>query len=296
MTHGAVETATITRTPDLAAFEQLAAQAAHRVRTDHVVFALRLVPRQPRSMLLRVCRYAQFVEAVGTTAAGDRRRQLELLALDLRAAPSGRARIAPIRALAPDLAYGRLSLAPLLTLIEASRQDQTVRSYPTFDDFALHCQLAAAPIGHVVLQAAQEVNQQNLVAADRIGAALGILRRCQDVGADARAGRVYLPADDLRAAGLTIAALRSAHTADALREVVADQVGRAVRMLRAGETVTGRLSGWPRLTFAMFVSAGRATADALGRADYDVLHRCVKPQHLRAARRAVPLAVGRPPR
>ena len=275
-------------------FERLAADAARRVRPDHFPLALHLIPREPRSLLLRVYRYAQFVDEVGEAAPGNRLQQLNLVALDLRAARTGRARMSPIRALAPYLARGDVVPGPLLALIEANRQRQASDSYLTFDDLVAHCQLATAPLGHVVLHAAHAVTQQNLVAADRTGAGLGVLACCRDVAQQARVGHVYLPAGDLRAAGLTLADLDGAVADAALRDVIATQVRRAVELLSAGELLTTRLTGWPRVVFAAYVCRGRAAADALRRAHYDVLGARVKPTRRRAVGHALPLAVGRP--
>ena len=295
MTSGLVDSGSIIRTPDLAMFERLAADAGRRLRPDYIPVALHLMPKETRSLLLRVYRYAQFVDEVGDNAPGDRVWQLDLVALDLRAARSGRARMSPIRALAPDLASGDLVLGPLFALIEANRQRQTCSSCATFDDLVALCQLATAPIGHVLLHAAHAVTQQNLVAVDRTGAALGVLARCQDVAEQARAGRVYLPATELRAAGLTVEDLQAEIADDALRDVIATAVRRAVELLSAGEALTARLAGWPRVAFGAYVCRGRARADALRRADYDVLGGRVKPARRRVVYRAVPLAVGRRP-
>ncbi|WP_372510537.1 squalene/phytoene synthase family protein [Mycobacterium riyadhense] len=63
---------------------------------------------------------------------------------------------------------------------------------------------------------------QNSTAAtefsDRVSAALGLLDLWQDVGADRRAGRVYLPAEDLTAFGVRETDLDAARASPALRD------------------------------------------------------------------------------
>ena len=114
-------------------------------------------------------------------------------------------------------------------------------------------------------------------------AALQVLEHCQDVGEDARRGRVYLPAAELRAAGVGDAELTGTATSPRLRRVLADQVTRARALLRQGAPLVSRLHGWARVAVAGYVAGGLATADALESATYDVLGRDVRPSSRRTA-------------
>ena len=69
---------------------------------------------------------------------------------------------------------------------------------------------------------------RTVAAADRVCAALQVLEHCQDVREDALAGRVYLPADDLAAAGVAADELTATQTSAALRGR-RGETGRAVR-------------------------------------------------------------------
>jgi phytoene synthase len=279
----------ITLPPDVATLRRLASGAAARASGENFPVALRVVPAVPRAMLRRVYAYARFVDEVGDSAPGDRARLLDVVELDVRAASSGTARIPVVRDLGADLAAGRLGLEPLLDLIEANRRDQTVLSYATFADLLEYCRFSAAPVGRLVLQIAGADTPANREASDRTCAALQVLEHCQDVGEDARAGRVYLPADDLRDAGVSRPDLLGGRAGPGLRRVIALQVARAEVMLAEGDALARRLSGWARIAVAGYVAGGRATADALRRAGYDVLGRTVLPRRYRTARRALPL-------
>ncbi len=144
-----------------------------------------------------------------------------------------------------------------------------------------------------MLHIAGAPTRRNLADSDTVCNALQVLEHCQDVREDALAGRVYLPAEDLAAAGVTRSDLTGTQTSPAVRDVVAIQVARSVEMLRAGRPLVGRLSGWARVAVAGYVAGGLATADALTAADYDVLPRLIKPGTGRTAWHAARLWVNR---
>jgi phytoene synthase len=279
---------------DLAVIEQLVRDSAGRAGGENFPVALRLLPARPRGALQRCYDYARLVDEVGDSALGDRLRLLDLLEVDVRAAAAGTARTSVVRALGPLLAAGDITVDPLLALIEANRVDQTVTSYATFADLLQYCQLSAAPVGHLVLQLAGAADDENRAAADRVCAALQVLEHCQDVREDARAGRVYLPADDLADAGVTVADLQRAFSSHALRGVVAQQVERSADLLRAGDELVARLHGWARIAVAGYVAGGLATCDALRRARFDVFANPVTPTRVDTARRAATLLARRP--
>ena len=167
-----------------------------------------------------------------------------------------------------------MPLQPFLDLIEANRVDQVVSSYETFDDLLDYCRLSAAPIGRIVLHIAGAADTQNVTDSDAVCAALQVLEHCQDVGEDARMGRVYLPSSELDGADV-----HAATTSAALRSVVRAQVA--------------RLSGWSKIAVAGYLAGGFATADALRAGDFDVLARTLKPSKGRTAYHVARLLVRR---
>lgn len=272
--------------------DDLADRAEAQATAENFPVALRILPRRARENLMHTYRYARFVDDVGDAAVGDRLALLDAVEADVRALWTGGARLAPVTGLAGLVADG-LPAQPLLDLIHANRMDQTIRGYATFEDLLDYCQYSAAPIGQIVLHTAGRATAQNIAASDVVCNALQVLEHCQDVGEDARAGRVYLPGEDLRDQGVGGAALRSAVASPALRRVIGRQVRRAWTMLETGDALVARLWGWPRIAVAGYVAGGRATADALRDADYEVLAAAVRPTKRRTVRHALPLLVAR---
>lgn len=206
---------------------------------------------------------------------------LDLIEADVRALWVGAPVLAPVAALGPLIEDCAIPIAPLLDLIEANRIDQITSRYETFEDLLAYCRLSAAPVGRLVLYVAGAVSDRNVADSDAVCVALQVLEHCQDVGEDARAGRVYLPGCDLRAAGVRTADLLANSTSPSVRGVIGLQVERSRQSLVLGNSLGHRLSGWARLAVAGYVAGGMATATALQKSDYDVLARRVRPSRAR---------------
>jgi squalene synthase HpnC len=264
-----------------AVLERLAAASAGQAGGENFPVALRVLPRDPRDKLMRAYAFARFVDDVGDEAPGDRIALLDVIDADVRAVPSGAAALPVVRALRPLVDIGT-PLEPFLDLIEANRIDQRVSRYETFADLLHYCDYSAAPVGRIVLHIAGAVTEQNIADSDAVCNALQVLEHCQDVGEDARAGRVYIP-------GIELVDALALSTSPPVHDAVATHVALAQGMLSSGRALVRRLRGWSRVAVAGFVGGGLATAAALRRADYDVLARQVRPGKGRTAREAARL-------
>lgn len=271
----------------------IGARSAGQMGAENFPVALRVLPPGPRRHLALVYGFARFVDDVGDEAPGDRVALLDVVEADVRALWTGTPVLAPVAALRPVIEACATPMQPFLDLVEANRVDQWRSAYETYEDLLGYCRLSAAPIGQVVLSVAGATTPDNVADSDAVCSALQVLEHCQDVGEDARGGRVYLPAAELRGAGVGAAELRAATTSGALRQVIDDQVRRARAGLTAGEGLVRRLSGWSRFAVAGYIAGGLATADALRTADYDVLSHLVRPTTRRTAVHALRLVAGR---
>jgi squalene synthase HpnC len=269
-----------------AVLERLAAASAAQAGHENFPVALRVLPKEPRDHLMRAYSFARFVDDVGDEAEGDRLALLDVIDADVRALPSGTAVLPVVRALRPLVEERHTPLAPFRDLIEANRIDQRIHSYPAFSDLLHYCDYSAAPVGRIVLHIAGAATEQNIVDSDAVCNALQVLEHCQDVGEDARAGRVYIP-------GIQLDDALATTTGPRVRDAVATHVALARGMLQSGRPLVRRLHGWPRLAIAGFVGGGLATAAALRRADYDVLAGTIRPSKGRTAREAARLWVGK---
>jgi squalene synthase HpnC len=269
---------------------RLADGADAQMGAENFPVALRVLPRRPRAALSAVYRYARFVDDVGDRAdcaPSERLALLDVVDREVRALPDGNSRLHPVAGLASVVREHGIANDLLLDLVEANRLDQRKSSYATFDELLDYCRLSAAPVGRIVLHVAGAVTEANVADSDTVCAALQVLEHCQDVGEDARAGRVYLPDEELRAASVAAGDLTAATTNAALRGVIAVQVARAEDMLRRGSALVKRLHGWSRVAVAGYVAGGLATASALRGAGYEVLAAPVRPSRARTALHAM---------
>lgn len=252
--------------------------------------ALRVLPRRWRQGLTALYGFARLVDQAGDAADTDREALLDAVEADLvRVFDRAEPRHPLLRALQPVVAAHGLRREPFLRLIEANRRDQHVDRYATWGALLDYCAHSANPVGEWVLGLAGAITPERLAWSDAICSALQVIEHCQDVAEDHRAGRVYLPQDDLRLAGCAEKDLECVPATPALRRAVALSARRARVLLQQGAPLPGTLRGPARVAVAAFIGGGHAALDALESADYDVISstlRAPKGARVRAALRA----------
>jgi len=249
-----------------------------RAAGENFPVASRLLPRRVRGHLLAVYGFARLTDELGDTAAGDRLAALDWLEAELDRALAGRAQHELLVRLQATLRECGLQREPFARLIEANRVDQRVTRYETWADLRGYCALSADPVGEIVLGVLGSATPERIALSDSICTALQLIEHCQDVAEDYSAGRVYLPAEDLRRFGCSPELLApaaggaGAQVPQPLREVLAFEVARARDLLAAGRPLMWELRGRPRLAVAAFIAGGSTALDAIVRSGYDVLN------------------------
>ena len=272
---------------------------AGKAAAENFPVALRLLPRQHRDHLMAVYRFARTVDDIGDEAPPDQRLRL-LAELDddlerLYAAQSARGDAAgtgtsgaarqpghpAVRGLAKVVTDCAIPMQPFRDLIAANQQDQVVTRYETFDDLLGYCKLSANPVGRIVLYMFGCSTPSRDEMSDAICSGLQIVEHLQDVAEDLQAGRVYLPAADMRSYGCTEQDLAGAVARPQLRLLVAFEADRAGALISSGAPLVGTLHGAARIAVAGYIAGGRAALAAIARADYDVLAALRKPTRSR---------------
>lgn len=257
---------------------------AMRSTRENFPVALRMLPASRRQHLMAVYGFARITDDIGDEApAADRLRMLDELEADLDRLNGGQPRLPVIRALEPTVRELGVPLQPFVDLISANRQDQIVTRYQTFAELLEYCRLSANPVGRIVLYVFGAYSQPRADLSDRVCTALQLAEHWQDVAEDQRAGRVYLPAQDLRSYGVTEADLAARTASPRLRELMAFETGRARLMLDEGAALVGTLRGTARLAVAGYVAGGRAALASITANGYDVLATAAVPGKRRLA-------------
>jgi squalene synthase HpnC len=232
--------------------------------------------------------FARLVDQLGDAYEGDRLAALEWVETETRLAladPAGPGLHPLVTRAAAAVQAVRADPAWLMDLIAANRQDQVVHAYRTFDDLTAYCQLSANPVGRLVLAAFGESTPEQQRWSDAICTGLQLAEHWQDVTEDARAGRIYLPADDMARFGVTGSDLTGAPPASTgVRSLLAFQVARARRHLADGAPLVASLRGRPRWAVAGFWAGGAAALDAIATRNFDPLRGAPRPRSTRVAR------------
>jgi squalene synthase HpnC len=231
--------------------------------------------------------FARLADDIGDEVDGDRLADLDWLQAELESAYEGHATHPAMRRLSPVLAELKLNREPFLALIEANRVDQKVRRYETFDDLVGYCMLSAAPVGRLVLDVFRVSTPSLVPLSDDVCIGLQIVEHLQDVGEDARRGRIYLPQEDMGRFGCRGDDLLASSASPALRRLVAFEAERAANLLASGVALARQLPMRPRVAVAGFAAGGTAALAAIRRADHDVLSANRAPRPLTVARHAI---------
>ncbi|MQA83637.1 MAG: squalene synthase HpnC [Streptosporangiales bacterium] len=243
--------------------------------------ASRLLPRRYRRHLMALYGFARLVDDVGDEVPrSERGKMLDAIEDDLDRMYAGAARLPVLQALEPTARGYGIPADPFRALIEANRQDQRVSRYRTYRDLLDYCTLSANPVGHVVLYIFGAATPERMRLSDCICTGLQLVEHWQDVAEDLGRDRVYLPQEDLERFCCAEADL-VAPTPARVRELVAFETQRAVRLLHEGAPLVGTLRGFARLAVAGYVAGGRAAAAAIRAVGYDVMSTSPRPRPAR---------------
>ena len=129
----------------------------------------------------------------------------------------------------------------LEAIVEGVESDLDRRTYETAEDLYPYCYRVASAVGLCAIEIFGYTDPRARQYAVDLGMALQLTNIVRDVGADAQAGRVYLPQEDLRAFGVTADDLRDGRlrpgvcAADGARSGArAELLSRGVGQLSAG--------------------------------------------------------------
>ncbi len=236
-----------------------------------------LFPRALRPAVHAIYRFARYADDVadeGDAPAEERLAELARLGAALR----GEAEHPEVARLRPCLRAHGLPVSEFQALLSAFAQDVEVTRYPDFAAVRSYCSRSADPIGHLVLELFGARNPQTDSLSDSICTALQLINFLQDLAIDWSRGRLYLPLDELAAAGLDEAAIDEAASAlrapVALRTLIAAQARRCSAMLAAGAPLVARVP--PRLAWELraILAGGRRVLERMAANGYDpIAHR-----------------------
>ena len=268
----------VPRDLDLAAAEVWCRQVAES-HYENFTVASRIVPARLRQDLANVYAYARWSDDLADEAASPAAAEEALIAWRrrLEACFAGRPDHPVFVALADTVRRTGLGIEPFAHLLDAFDEDQrfdargaTVR-YGTREDLVVYCRRSADPVGRIVLGLEGCRDPELVAMSDRICTGLQLVNFWQDVRRDRRAGRVYLPAEDLRRHGVAESALDEPAGTSAFKALIRDEVDWARGLFDAGAPLARRAPRSLRAAIGMFLAGGRAVADSIEAIGFDTL-------------------------
>jgi len=218
----------------------VAARLTRRSRSNFY-YAFLTLPRPRRDALYAVyafCRLVDDVADLGAERGADReaqRAELRRWREDVaRCFAPGAVPEHPVaRRLQAAVRAFAIPRAALLAILDGVEMDLDRVEYETAEALGPYCYRVAGAVGLCCIEIFGYTDPRAREYAVHLGTALQLTNILRDVGADARAGRVYLPREDLRAFGVTPDDLRAGRYSEAFVRLMAHQAARARRAYAA---------------------------------------------------------------
>jgi phytoene synthase len=103
-----------------------------------------------------------------------------------------------MKALMPHTAAHAVEARHLQAVIDGCEMDLQQNRYRDFPGLARYCHLVAGVVGEVAANIFGRSDERTVAYAHKLGLAMQLTNIIRDVGDDARRGRIYLPADELK--------------------------------------------------------------------------------------------------
>lgn len=210
-----------------------------------------------RDAIVAVWDFMRAVDDAVDEAAGGPAEAAERVALwraEVAAVFEGREPATPEgKTLAPHVAAFGLPRSGFDDVIDGVEMDVTPRRFESFEDLRQYCLRVASAVGLVCIEIFGYRNAACRQYAIDLGIALQLTNILRDLGKDLRAGRLYLPQEDLRACGVDESELRACVPSEAVMTLLRrhaararEYFGRALRELPSEDTrslVAARIMG-----------------------------------------------------
>lgn len=263
--------------PDLVAAEAL---LQHHART--FAFAARFLRPERRQSVVVLYAFSRTLDDLvderdGTAAVEPVRAELDAWRDWLLAGQTGRAPREPLGSLlAGVIDKHRIPVHYLTDLVDGLASDLIPREFTSFSQLHHYCYQVASTVGLAMAHVLDATRPEALAAAADLGVAMQLTNILRDIGADLGRGRVYLPLDELLAAGSSPEALARL-VADGrgpdepLRQVIRLQIDRARDYYARGLAGVWLLPPDCRLPILIAGRLYRRILDVIERNDYDTL-------------------------
>ncbi|MEZ6087849.1 MAG: squalene synthase HpnC [Pirellulaceae bacterium] len=266
------------RVPEIPEIPSLSESEAYcrkitRSRRENFVVVSFLLPRRLHQDFCNVYTYCRLADDLADeiVCPTESLHQLDIWQEHLESCYNGQPKHIAFVALQATIRRFNMPRQPFLDLLTAFRRDQTQTRYETLDDLLHYCRYSANPVGRLILALADSLDDHRAAFSDDICTGLQLANHWQDIAADFRKGRIYLPQDRCRELGVTEEMLKLPKAPPELRRLLREQVAIAADFFQRGRPLLEEVPRWLRVDLKLFIDGGLAALQAIRRADYDVL-------------------------
>lgn len=158
-------------------------------------------------------------------------------------------------------------------LVDGVKRDLTQNRYETFGELAEYAYGVASTVGLMSMHIIGYSSEESVQYAVRLGVALQMTNILRDIGDDWRAGRLYLPQEELAEFGLTEQDIAAGIVDDRWRRFMRFQIQRNRALYQESWRGIGMLNSDGRFAIAAAGRLYEAILDDIERSDYNVFTR-----------------------
>jgi phytoene synthase len=155
-------------------------------------------------------------------------------------------------------------------LVEGIRMDLSIERYATWNDLWVYCYRVASTVGLMSMYITGADTMHAVPYAVQLGVALQLTNILRDVGEDMRAGRIYLPQEDLARFGVSEEQLHAGAVNSQFVKLMKFQVARARALYEASWPGIAMLPVDSRMAVAAASVLYRGILDKIEHNGYDV--------------------------
>lgn len=134
------------------------------------------------------------------------------------------------QALLPAIQTYKMDEEHFLEIIDGMEMDLDQNRYTDFKQLQLYCYRVASVVGLLSVQIFGYNNRNTLKYAHDLGMAFQLTNIIRDIGEDARRGRIYIPQDEIKKAGLSETDILHGHLSLKMQALIDFQIERAERL------------------------------------------------------------------
>ena len=170
-------------------------------------YAFLILPKAKRRAIFALYSFCRVVDDCVDDATGAGEAGLDRWLAEIRHTFAGSPKTPIGVELAKSLELFPMPLSSFEAIVEGCRMDLTVVRYPTQADLEAYCRRVASAVGLAAIEIFGYKEPATRDYASTLGIALQLTNILRDVGDDGRAGRVYVPQEDLASFGVETGAL-----------------------------------------------------------------------------------------